>query len=317
MTARPSFGLAVPPSMCGFDRDARAVPGSRADLRREWAEILEHPSIDRVWTLDQMIGRFPTPEPLTTLAYLAAITERVRLGIAILVGPARGPVAAAKSLATLDWLSGGRLDVGLGLGHPGHYGAYGVDVRAHGGLGAILDEFTAGLSALWSGEQREALGTPWALDDVRLSPPPLQSGGPPLWFGGGGAPSLQRAVRLGAGWIGAGRHTTTEFGDLAGRLALLLDDVGRDRTTMRVAKRVYLHVATERRVGAAVVSEWFDRFYGRPELGAAVTVLGDPPECAAQLAEVVAAGADDLIIHPLEDSPEMYRLVLDEVLPLL
>src|SRR5262249_22073295 len=143
-----SFGLAVPTSLCGFDERGRDV---RPAALAEWMEILEAPGVESLWVLDQLAGGMATPEPLSFLSHVAALTSRVRLGVAVLIAAARGPVVAAKTLATLDWLSNGRLDVGLGLGPFRYFPAYGVDRVRGGGYRAILDEFVEILQQLWTG----------------------------------------------------------------------------------------------------------------------------------------------------------------------
>lgn len=310
MRRSATFGIALPPSLCGFGRSGTAA--ELHDEARSWAALLEHQSLTHVWALDQLIGRSPTPEPVAALSFLAAFTERVRLGIAILVPASRGPLVAAKSLATLDWLTAGRLEVGLGLGHPRHYPAYGLDSTSEDRPGRLLDDIVDAMRQLW-GESPVTGGDRWRFDETRMQPSPRQHGGPPLWFGGGGPWSFARAVHQGVGWIGAGRHSSSEFAEMAPRVVEVLDRAGRDRSTFTMAKRVYLHVEPNPAVGERVVREWFDTFYGRAELGPDVTVTGTPDACAEQLRALVEAGADHLIVHPLVDTPEVYDRVLNEV----
>ena len=148
---------------------------------------------------------------------------------------------------------------------------------------------------------------------VGINPLPLQQPHPPLWFGGGAAASLRRAVASGAGWIGAGRHSSAEFVELASRLRELLEARPSGLGGFGIAKRVYMLVTDDEIAGAAATSAWFDRFYGRPELGAAVTVMGSAARCADELGTLIGAGANHLLLHPLSETIEQYDRVTQDV----
>lgn len=161
-------------------------------------------------------GRQPTGpdghwlEPLTLLTFVAARTTRVRLATHVLLAALRRPVVLAKTAATLDVLSGGRLDLGVGVGwQRAEYDAAGLDFDRRG---ALLDECLDTCRALWV-EQRASLrigGT--VVHGIHQMPKPMQAGGVPLWFGGTVSPRLARRLALhGAGWI--------PWGDDAGRIA--------------------------------------------------------------------------------------------------
>ncbi len=320
MTGAPAdqvrFGLAVPASIGGFATGLDDAPGAVSDVGvDEWLDMLTDPSVASIWALDQLAGKAPTPEAFSVLSFLAARTTTQRLGIAVLIGAGRGPVATAKAVTTLDWLSRGRVDLGLGLGAGAHYPSYGVDRQRGGGMGSILDELIHLTRRLWTEDSVTADGATWQFHDVRMNPKPLQHPHPPVWIGGGGTRALERALDLGAGYIGAGRHSSQEFLDHVEQLRALAEVRGGLPAGFGLAKRVYLVVADRREDAESTVRNWFDRFYGWPDLGAQVTVFGTVDECAAELAELVAAGATELIIHPLIDRPEQYRRVVTDVMP--
>jgi probable F420-dependent oxidoreductase len=154
--------------------------------------------------------KFPYPpeepwfEPLTALAAIAGATTRVRIGTGILIAPLRPAVLLAKTAATLDVLSAGRLDLGLGTGwQPEEFGALGVpfDRRA-----ARMDDAVRACRALWTGEPPVSFTSPTvAFDDVWCLPKPVQPGGVPLWFGGGPTEATARRIaELGDGWLPVG-----------------------------------------------------------------------------------------------------------------
>ena len=151
-------------------------------------------------------GRQPTGpdghwlEPLTTLAFLAGQTTRVRLGTSILLAALRRPVVLAKTAATLDVLSGGRFYLGVGVGwQEEEYTAAGLEFAARG---RQLDHTLEVCQTLW-GQSRASFESPeLSFDGIHAMPKPLQAGGVPIWIGGTvQRRSMERLARFGSGWI--------------------------------------------------------------------------------------------------------------------
>ena len=151
-------------------------------------------------------GQFPLPadanflEPLTTLALVAGVTERVRLGTTILVLPHRHPVLAAKMLATLDHLSGGRVILGAGVGWMRE------EIELLGapfdGRGAWSDEAIRIMRACWATERASHHGRFFSFDEIGIAPLPVRRA-IPVWIGGHTPSALKRVVALGDGWHAA------------------------------------------------------------------------------------------------------------------
>jgi probable F420-dependent oxidoreductase len=141
----------------------------------------------------------PRLEAISTLVYLAAVTTRIRLGVAVLVLPQRQPVLLAKQLTSVDVLSGGRLTVGVGVGYVGaELAAFGVNLADRA---AMTDEYLEAVRALWRKDER--YGGRWvSFDGVRQSPAPVQQPFPPIVLGGHARAGLARAARVGDGWFG-------------------------------------------------------------------------------------------------------------------
>ena len=141
------------------------------------------------------------------MTYAAACTQRMRLGCVVFVSTLHSPVHLAKSLATLDQLSGGRIDVGLGTGGKHRpFAAFGMSARPLCRAvrrGRTLDE-----GALDAAEGHFD-GEFWQLEDVAMEPEPVQKPYPPIWFGANGEPALRRAVRIGDSFFGAGSAPTS------------------------------------------------------------------------------------------------------------
>jgi alkanesulfonate monooxygenase SsuD/methylene tetrahydromethanopterin reductase-like flavin-dependent oxidoreductase (luciferase family) len=304
-----SFGLAVPQALCGFDTSGAPV---KVDLDR-WLAVLESPGVDSLWVLDQPTGTTATPEPLSFLGHVATLTSRPRLGVAVLIAATRGPVAAAKALATLDWISDGRIEVGYGLGDARTYGAFGVDRQGGGGAGAILDEFLELVEKLWTGEPVHHHGRTWRLAGEAVNPPPVQQPHPPTWIGGESDAALRRAIRTGGRWFAAGRTSTAEFTANLARLRELHAET-EATSELTVTKRVYVAVHDDRDRAEEYVRQWFGHFYRHPDWGPPVSVYGSVEDIRAGIDELVAAGAGGLVLHPLVDDLDQYERLVDGVI---
>ncbi len=182
-------------------------------------------------------------ELLTGMAWVAAKTERIRLVAAVLVVPHRPAVLAAKMLATIDVLSGGRLTVGVGAGWlKAEFDA--VVTTPFAARGAVTDEYLAAFQALWTQDRPQFDGTYTKFDGLVLAPKPVQQPHPPIWVGGESPPALRRAARFGQAWYPIGTNRAHPFDTLprlaAGieRLRRLTADAGRDPQAVTVAYRV-------------------------------------------------------------------------------
>ena len=183
-------------------------------------------------------GRFPGGadtgllEPLTALTYLAAVTDRIRLGTGICLVPQRNPVYTAKQVVDLDVLSGGRVDFGVGIGWLAEeFEALGVPFERRG---ARCDEYLAVMRALWCDEVSEHHGELYDLPACKMYPKPVQLPHPPIHVGGESDAALRRVARHGQGWYTFNRTPEDLDAPLA-RLDELLAAEGRARTAGREA----------------------------------------------------------------------------------
>jgi probable F420-dependent oxidoreductase len=302
------FAIAIPQ----FVADGAFDPaGFRAYLAR--AEAL---GFESAWVQEQVLGSgTPVFDAIVALTYAAACTERLRLGCAVFVTPLHHPVHLAKSLSTLDQLSYGRLEVGVGTGAGGRsFPTFGVDPAT------LVARFTEGLrvmNALWTEPRVTFHGRFWQLDDAAIAPRPFQKPRPPVWFGARHPDALRRAVRLGDGFFGAGSSTIAQFAEQARIVRDLLAEAGRDPASFRIAKRVYVVVDDDAERASRRAAESLERIYGRSGLEA-WAVFGPPEACIRGLREVAGAGAELIQLNPVftpaEQLEQMERLAA-EVLP--
>lgn len=174
-------------------------------------------------------------DPVVSLAYVAARTSRIRLGVAVINMPFIAPVVVAKQLATLDIVSGGRVDAGFGNGWSDEeFAATGATKQ---GQGRRADEFLSLLKALWTDEIVEHAGEFYQVPRMRLDPKPVQRPHPPILLGAVAPPALRRAGRLCDGWVSRSRADLRKIGESVAAISAAAEEAGRDPQTLRFVCR--------------------------------------------------------------------------------
>lgn len=192
-------------------------------------------------------GRFPGGgdsgmlEPLGALTFLAAVTDRVRLGAGICLVPQRNPVYTAKAVTDLDSLSGGRIDFGVGVGWLRE--EFEVLAMPFDKSGQRADEHLEVMKALWTEDPSEYHGELYDLPPCRMYPKPLQQPHPPIHVGGESEAALRRAARLGQGWFSFDR-LPADLADPLDRLDRALAENDRTRNDLTVSVCPYLNPTT-------------------------------------------------------------------------
>jgi probable F420-dependent oxidoreductase len=300
------FAIAIPQ----FCADGEFDPGAfRAYFAR--AEELGFAS---AWTQEGMLGSGPQLGPIETMAYAAACTQRMRLGCVVFVSTLHSPVHLAKSITTLDQLSRGRIEVGVGTGGKNRpFAAFGVDPARY------VARFTEGIAlmkALWTEPSVTFDGEFWQLKDAPMEPKPFQKPYPPVWFGGASEPALRRAVRLGDGFFGAGSATTAAFAEQVQIVRDALDKAARPAEDFPIAKRVYIAIDEDAGRARGRINAALERIYGRrvPAIEAAA-FAGTAADCVRELQRVAAAGAELILGTALFDQREQMERLAADVIP--
>jgi alkanesulfonate monooxygenase SsuD/methylene tetrahydromethanopterin reductase-like flavin-dependent oxidoreductase (luciferase family) len=236
---------------------------------RQIAEAAEAAGFESLWASDHVAFHHPLLDVTVALATFAAVTERIKIGAGVLLLPLREPALVAREFASLDYASGGRVILGVGVGgeHPADFEAVGVPIRERG---RRTDESMRVLRGLFA----------------REAPAPAQPNGPPLWVGGRSDAAINRARHLGDGWMPL--WVSPE------RYAEGHARVGPERTAAVVlpalvggtteAARLYL----SHRYGTEFSTRAVERY----------CVVGSEAQCAERVAEYVAAGAEHVVFHP-------------------
>jgi probable F420-dependent oxidoreductase len=181
------------------------------------------------------------------LAFTAAVTSRIRLGVAVLMAPYYAPIVLAKALTTIDVLSGGRLDVGIGLGWSAQeFEAVGVSMDRRG---PRAEDFVACLKAVWGPDPVEHHGEFYDVPRSRVDPKPVQTPHPPLLMGGGADAALRRIGRIADGWISSSRTDLTTIGSSVDVVKAAAVEQGRDPEALRFVVRGVVRLTAEQTSG--------------------------------------------------------------------
>ncbi|MBB3605486.1 alkanesulfonate monooxygenase SsuD/methylene tetrahydromethanopterin reductase-like flavin-dependent oxidoreductase (luciferase family) [Mycolicibacterium sp. BK556] len=296
------------------------VDGFDGEGLRSYLTRAEELGFEGGWTLEQVIGPTPLIAPMELLAWAAACTTTLRLGVAVMITSLHDPLQLAATVTAVDRLSHGRLDLGVAPGGGRRkFEAFGVDPAT------FISSFTEGLQlmkAAWSDEPRVTFhGRFRDVDDLPISPKPVQRPHPPIWFGANAPRAIARAVRHGDAFMGAGSSTTQDFATAVQILRTELAEQDKDPNAFRIGKRVYLIVDDDAARARERVLAGLRRIYGSMPGVDAVPVAGTPADVARGLREVIDAGAQTLLLNPLgagleEDREQMERLAA-EVIPQL
>lgn len=301
MKATIKFGFSLQGRGALAVRDTITTVATRADA-------LDY---DSIWVTDRLLipvktsaiypyaesGKLPIGpdeawlEPLTALTYLAAVTRRIRVGTSVLVIPYRNPVITAKALATLDYLSGGRVILGAGAGWMKE--EFGITGAPYEHRGAMTLEYLRVMKAIWSGSRIAFDGRFIRIPESGgVQPHPVQRPHIPIWIGGHSDAALRRVVHIGDGWhpLGLRPPVRLDPAEMAERIKRLRDfAVGAGRNPKEITISFKAPLRVDDRGGA-----------GSPVLA------GPPTKIVEDLAAYVAAGVEYFVFDfPSQVLPEM------------
>ena len=258
----------------------------------EIAQTAEAAGFASVWTSEHLfhtgyvaerLGDKPYHEALTVLTAVATQTSTVRLGTSVLVLPWHHPVRLAKTIASLDDLSGGRVVLGVGVAvAEDEYANLGADFA---GRGAVADEMLQAMKELWTADLPSFAGATFAFDGLRFSPKPVQRPHPPILVGGNSPAALRRVVEHGDGWHPLGVSPRD--------VAAGIERVG---TGVPVLPRAQVR--------------FMDAPWDRP-IEARRTLSGTPDEIRAMLAAYAVHGVEEIVIDANSTDPDDYRRLIE------
>jgi alkanesulfonate monooxygenase SsuD/methylene tetrahydromethanopterin reductase-like flavin-dependent oxidoreductase (luciferase family) len=302
------FAIAIPQFYSDGEFDPAAF--------RAYFERAEELGFHSAWAQEGILNPGPQLSPIEAMSYAAACTRQMRLGCAVFVSTLHSPVDLAKSIVSMDQLSRGRIEVGVGTGGQGRpFAAFGMDPSRY------VARFTEGIElmkALWTEPRVTFGGEFWQLENAPMEPKPFQKPFPPLWFGAASEPAVRRAVRMADGFFGAGSTPTVRFAELVQVARNALAEASRPAESFPIAKRVYTAIDEDAERARARTNAALEDIYGRrvPSIEAAA-VAGTAADCVRELHRVAEAGAELILCTALFDQREQMEQLAAAVIPKL
>jgi alkanesulfonate monooxygenase SsuD/methylene tetrahydromethanopterin reductase-like flavin-dependent oxidoreductase (luciferase family) len=289
-----NFGVLLPTREAVMS--ARSDPSSLYQL----AERAEALGFHSIWVGDSLTAR-PRIDALTTLAAVGARTRHVRLGTAIFLAALRHPVLLAYQLASLDWMTGGRIDLGVGYGRPKEptqeheFKVLGLDPSQRM---KMSEELVQVMRRLWRENDVSHTGAFSRFEHVTLQPKPVQPGGVPIWLASNNVePGLKRVARLGDGWLNNIKSPEV-YRECWEKIRAYAADAGRDPDSINPGIYFTLAAGGEEAVveGQTFLARYYNRSY-EAVANAMLCVTGSWDEVIDWIEKYVQAGARTVVLR--------------------
>lgn len=276
-----------------------------------FAKKCESMGAHSMWTIDRIA--YDNLEPLTILAAAAGATQRIRLGTSVLLANLRHPSHVAKIISTLDFISNGRVILGLGFGsRESDYKAVEVPFE-HRGSRAV--EQVQLLKRLWTEDNVTHRGKFYNVEDLTIGPRPVQKPHPPIWTGGSAEVALKRAGTLADGFI-CGSSAIPDFPATWEKISGYAKAAGRDPDKITKAGLTFMAINEDQAEAVKIVEAYVMRYYGRLRADVANTSLVGPPHAVIdRIGSFLSRGLDTLIIGLADPDPKQLDVFGEKVLP--
>jgi probable F420-dependent oxidoreductase len=276
----------------------------------DFAKKCQAMGADSMWTIDRIA--YDNLEPLTLLAAAAGATQRIRLGTSVLLGNLRHPSHLAKIVATLDFISNGRMTLGLGFGsRESDYKAVEVPFERRGSRAV---EQVNLIKRLWTEKNVNHNGRFFNIENLTVGPEPIQK--PiPIWTGGSAEVALKRAGTWADGYI-CGSSAIPEFPQTWEKVAGYARAAGRNPDDIEKAGLTFMAIDEDCGRAVKTVENYMTRYYGkvRGEV-ASTSLVGSPSAIAERIDSFFSRGLDTLIIGVADPAPRQLDLFANKILP--
>ncbi len=262
---------------------------------RNVAQRADALGFDDLWVTENTLDDSFSLDATVVLTYAAALTTRIRLGASVVVLPQHSPVQIAHQWATLDYASGGRAILGVGLGRPTHYGAFGVPVEHR--VSRFVESIEL-IKTLWTQPQPNFHGRFFDVEHG-MAIRPVQQPHPPIWLGGSHPDAIRRAAKVADGWMAAGGAGKAIMAEAVPMLHEALAKAGRDPKTFPISKRVFMSVHEDASKAKTEALRWFTDVYHNPAMLETNGFYGTPEHAREYIEEMHALGATHLLLNPI------------------
>ena len=287
------------------------APLTKPDNVINFAKKCEAMGCHSMWTIDRIA--YDNLEPLTILAAAAGTTQKIRLGTSVLLGNLRHPSHVAKIVATLDFISNGRVTLGLGFGsRETDYKAVEIPYE-HRGSRAV--EQVQLMKRLWTEDNVTHKGRFFNVENISIGPRPIQKPHPPIWTGGSAEAALKRAGTWADGFI-CGSSAIPDFPTTWKKVFGYAKAAGRDPNKIAKAGLTFMAINDDQAKAVKTVEDYVMRYYGRLRADVANTSLvGTSASIIDRIGDFLSKGLDTLIIGLADPDPRQLDLFGEKVLP--
>jgi probable F420-dependent oxidoreductase len=291
----------------GISLPHRSPDAIGAEAVLQVAQRAEALGFGDLWVTENTLDHIFCFDPVAVLTYAAAVTSKIRLGASVVVLPIHHPALVAHQWACLDYLSGGRAILGVGLGREHHYVQFQIPREAR--VRRFREDVDL-IRALWKEPRVDFRGRIYQLEGGTMLPKPVQQ--PlPMWFGVGHPNAVRRAGFLADGWMGSGGSSIAAFKQSVPLLRAALQEARRDPENFPISKRLFMAVDERPEVARAELHQWFTEVYHNPEGTDASGIHGTPEQVRERLEELVAMGANHLLLNPVSRYAEQVEALAE------
>ena len=263
-----------------------------------------------LWVTENTLDHVTCLDPVVALTYAAAVTSTIRLGASVVVLAVHSPMMVAHQWATLDLLSDGRAILGIGLGREHHYREF--EVPEAGRLTRFREELAI-IKALWTQPAVSFQGRFYHLEGATMAPKPVQRPHVPIWMGVGHPNAIRRTASLADGWMGSGGSRIADFARSVPLLKEALAAAGRDPEAFPISKRIFVAVDERPERARVQLHRWFTEVYRNPDGTETSGLYGTAEHVRERLEDVVAMGANHLLLNPVSQYAEQVEAVAEVV----
>jgi probable F420-dependent oxidoreductase len=278
----------------------------------DFAKKSEEMGVHSMWIIDRIA--YDNLEPLTVLAAAAGVTQKIRLGTSVLLPHLRHPSLLAKTVATLDYISAGRLTLGIGFGsRENDFTAVEVPFE---GRGSRAVEAVQLMKRLWTEDNVTHTGRFFNIQNLTIGPRPIQQS-IPIWTGGSAEVALKRAGTWADGFI-CGSSAILDFSSVWEKVARYATAAGRNPNGIEKACLAFMAINDDKAKAVKAVEDYTMRYYGRIRTAVEpVSIVGSPDQCVQKIDYFLSKGLDTLIIGVADPDPRQLDLFAEKVLPKL
>lgn len=321
MAQKVKFGVALQSLMAEGER-------LNFQMLLRHAKLAERLGYDSIWVWDHIVlgtrKVFPIYYSLITLAGVAAVTRKVRIGTSVLILPIRNPVLLAKEVSTLDNVSGGRVILGVASGwYRKEFNACGVPFE---GRGKRVEEYLAIMKKLWTEDKITYSIGHYDFEYITMEPKPVQKPHPPIWMGGYVDTVLRRVASVSDGWLNY-FYTAKSFRKNWERVLKFAKDFGRDLDDLTNANMLPAYCSSDP-AATSIAKKYVLKYCDIPawsECTVDSSVVGNAKSCSEQLYEHVNAGVENILLVPIfknldncwNELEEQMEIFARDVVPML